>query len=71
LVQTRVSDVLRGRVMSIYSLAFFGGMPLGALWSGALGQLIGPPLTIVAGALVVLVLAVLLWLFVPQVRQLM
>jgi MFS family permease len=71
LVQTRVSDVLRGRVMSIYSLAFFGGMPVGALWSGALGHLIGPPLTIVAGAVVVLVLAVLLWLFVPQIRRLM
>ena len=27
LVQTHVSDELRGRVMSIYSLTFFGGMP--------------------------------------------
>jgi MFS family permease len=70
LVQSHVSDELRGRVMSIYSLTFFGGMPLGALWSGALGHVIGAPLTIVVGALIVLGFAVLLWVRMPQVRQL-
>jgi len=70
LVQTHVSDELRGRVMSIYSLTFFGGMPLGALWSGALGHVIGAPLTIVVGALIVLGFAALLWVRMPQVRQL-
>ena len=65
-----MSDELRGRVMSIYSLTFFGGMPLGALWSGALGHVIGAPLTIVVGALIVLGFAVLLWIRMPQVRQL-
>jgi MFS family permease len=70
LVQTHVSDELRGRVMSIYSLTFFGGMPLGALWSGALGHVIGAPLTIAVGALIVLGFAVLLWIRMPQVRQL-
>jgi len=71
LVQSYVSDELRGRVMSIYSLTFFGGMPLGALWSGALGHVIGAPLTIVVGALIVLGFAVLLWVRMPQVRQLL
>ena len=70
LVQTHVSDALRGRVMSIYALAFFGGMPLGALWSGALAHGIGAPLTIVVGAVVVLVCAVLFWILVPQLRRL-
>jgi len=70
LVQSHVSDELRGRVMSIYSLTFFGGMPLGALWSGALGNSIGAPLTIVAGALIVLGFAILLWIRMPQVRRL-
>jgi MFS family permease len=70
LVQTHVSDELRGRVMSIYSLTFFGGMPLGALWSGALGTSIGAPLAIVVGALIVLGFAILLWLRMPQVRRL-
>ncbi len=36
LVQTYVSDVMRGRVMAIYSVAFRGGMPLGSLLSGIL-----------------------------------
>ncbi len=71
LVQSHVSDELRGRVMSIYSLTFFGGMPLGALWSGALGNSIGAPLAIVVGAVIVLGCAILLWILMPQVRRLM
>ena len=34
LVQTSVGDELRGRVVSIYGLAFRGGMPLGNLAAG-------------------------------------
>ena len=36
LVQLTVPDELRGRVISIYLVAFRGGMPLGSLVSGAL-----------------------------------
>jgi fucose permease len=57
-------------VMSISSMTMFGGMPLGSLWSGALAQSIGPPLTIVTGALIMLVFAVLFWLRAPQLRRL-
>jgi MFS family permease len=71
LVQSHVSDALRGRVMSIYTLTFFGGMPLGALVAGALAQFIGAPLTIVASALISLAFAVLFWVWVPQLRRLM
>ena len=70
LVQTHVSDELRGRVMSIYSLTFFGGMPLGALWAGALAQVIGAPLTIVVSAVIALLCAVFFWVRVPQLRTL-
>ncbi|MGH9665458.1 MAG: MFS transporter [Bryobacteraceae bacterium] len=35
-VQLIVSDQMRGRVMSVYSLAFRGGMPIGGLIVGAL-----------------------------------
>jgi MFS family permease len=71
LVQSHVSDTLRGRVMSIYSLSFFGGMPLGALGAGALGHVIGAPLTIVVGAVILLVFAGLFWVMAPQLRRLM
>ncbi len=70
LVQSHVSDQLRGRVMSIYTLTFFGGMPLGALWSGALAQFIGAPLTIVVSSLLSLLCAAFFWLRVPHLREL-
>jgi predicted MFS family arabinose efflux permease len=36
LVQLIAPDEMRGRVMSVYNVAFRGGMPIGALISGAL-----------------------------------
>jgi predicted MFS family arabinose efflux permease len=38
LVQLLVNNDIRGRVMSIYMLAFRGGMPLGALVTGFLAE---------------------------------
>jgi len=70
LVQTHVSDELRGRVMSIYTLTFFGGMPLGSLWSGTLAGFIGAPQTVVVSALIVLGFALLFWVVVPDLRRL-
>lgn len=41
LVQLASSEQMRGRVMSIFMLAFRGGMPLGSLFSGFLADSIG------------------------------
>jgi len=60
---------LRGRVMSVYTLIFFGAMPLGSLLAGSLAQQIGAPLTVKLSALFLLVLAVAAWLFLPSIRQ--
>jgi MFS family permease len=38
LVQLLLTDAMRGRVMSIYMVAFRGGMPLGALMTGLLAK---------------------------------
>lgn len=70
LVQTHVSDEFRGRVMSIYTLTFFGGMPLGALWAGALAEVIGAPLTVVVSTLASLTFAIFFLWRVPQLRRL-
>jgi MFS family permease len=70
LVQTQVTDELRGRVMAIYSLTFFGGMPLGALLAGALAQVIGSPLTVVVSAAITLACAALFWIAAPRLRAL-
>ena len=46
LVQLIVPDNLRGRVMSIYMVAFRGGMPLGSLAAGWIASLTSAPLVL-------------------------
>jgi predicted MFS family arabinose efflux permease len=56
LVQLIAPNEMRGRVMSIYMLAFRGGMPLGSLVSGYLATFIGAPMVIsINGVLLVVV----------------
>jgi MFS family permease len=43
LVQTHVPDALRGRVLSVYILAFSGLMPLGGLQIGRMAEWLGRP----------------------------
>jgi MFS family permease len=58
LIQLIAPNEMRGRVMSIYMLAFRGGMPLGSLSSGYLATFIGAPLVIgINGVLLVIVAA--------------
>jgi predicted MFS family arabinose efflux permease len=58
LVQLRAPNELRGRVMSIYMMAFRGGMPLGSLVGGWLAnQFTAPPVLTMNGALLALIAA--------------
>ncbi len=58
LVQLIAPNEMRGRVMSIYMLAFRGGMPLGSLISGWLATSLGAPTVIgINGALLIAVAA--------------
>ncbi|MDA8170824.1 MAG: MFS transporter [Nitrospiraceae bacterium] len=51
-IQLKTSDVLRGRVMSVYTLVFLGLAPMGNLLMGWAAQLFGTPRTLaVASAL--------------------
>jgi predicted MFS family arabinose efflux permease len=70
LIQTLVSDELRGRVVSVYTLSFFGLMPVGALLAGSVAEVIGEPLTIIASALISLGFALFILLRVPALRLL-
>jgi MFS family permease len=70
LVQTHVPDELRGRVMGIYTLTFFGFMPIGSLLNGALAARIGAPVTILANSLLLLAFAAVIWLRFPNLRAL-
>lgn len=70
LIQTLVPDELRGRVMSIYALTFFGLMPLGALLAGSVAEALDEPLAVALGALVSLVAATIVWTWMPRLRRL-
>jgi MFS family permease len=50
-IQTLVSERMRGRVMSLYAMAFVGVTPLGSLAGGALATRWGAPLTVALGGL--------------------
>jgi len=49
-IQLHVDEAYRGRVLSIFMLAFGAGFPIGALLAGAAAQAIGAPATTVVGA---------------------
>ena len=69
LMQTSTPDHLRGRVMSVYSLIFFGAMPLGALFAGTVAEKLNEPITVVIGAVILMIFALAAWFFLPQVRR--
>ena len=57
MVQTRIADGMRGRVMGIYTFFFFGGIPLGSLLAGWVADRIGEPRTVIINAVILLVFA--------------
>jgi len=61
MVQIRIADEMRGRVMGVFTFFFFGAMPLGSLISGWAADSIGESLTVVISAMILLVFA--LWVY--------
>ena len=57
LVQLIVPDNLRGRVMSIYMVAFRGGMPLGSLAAGYLASRSSAPLVLAVNGVLIMCVA--------------
>lgn len=68
LIQTLVREEMRGRVMSLYLMAFMGMATFGSLLSGAVAGLIGTPFTLVGGGLLCLAGAVVFGLKLPSLR---
>jgi predicted MFS family arabinose efflux permease len=65
LVQLITSDDMRGRVMSVYNVAFRGGMPMGNLVTGSLMPVFSAPLVLGANGFILAILA-LYFLFVQR-----
>jgi MFS family permease len=69
MMQLLAPDQLRGRVMSVYTLFFFGSTPVGAMFAGAVAQRWNPTAAIVLGASVTLAFALSIVFVVPAVRK--
>ncbi len=69
LIQHRIDDNIRGRVIGIYMLTW-GLMPLGAMPMGILGASIGIPASVALGATLSVLAVTALYLFSPDVRNL-
>jgi MFS family permease len=68
LIQSQVEDSLRGRVSAVYSLLFFGMMPIGSLLICWLAQWTREPVAVIVSACAALTGAVLIWILVPRLR---
>jgi predicted MFS family arabinose efflux permease len=69
IVQSRINDEIRGRVMGIYMMSW-GLMPLGTLPAGFLGDIIGVPMTLTLGGLIMAGSALFIGAIVPELRRL-
>jgi predicted MFS family arabinose efflux permease len=58
LVQLVATDEMRGRVMSVYNVAFRGGMPLGSLLSGRLIPIFSAPIVVAVNGILLFSLAI-------------
>jgi MFS family permease len=67
-IQTIVDDEKRGRVMSFYTMAFLGTVPLGSLIAGALSSRIGAPSTLVIGGVCCIIGGALFARALPMLR---
>jgi MFS family permease len=69
-VQTVVPETLRGRVMSLYTVAFLGTAPIGSLLAGVAAERIGAQTTIAVGGTACLVSGLWFYTTLPRLRDL-
>lgn len=70
LVQTLVPDEIRGRVLSMHTMAFLGFTPLGSLMVGALAERLGAPMAMALSSGFALVLTAIIAVTARDVRKL-
>jgi predicted MFS family arabinose efflux permease len=69
LIQANVSDEMRGRVMSFYTLIFIGGQTLGGLLTGVLAEKINEPFAVYLSAGMLALTAILTYVLKPFLRN--
>jgi MFS family permease len=69
LLQTLVDDDKRGRVMSLYVMAFMGTAPFGSFMAGTLASTIGAPYTVLSSGIICLIGAIIFYKNLPSLRK--
>ena len=69
-LQTIATERKRGRIVSMYTMAYIGLAPFGSLLAGALAQRISAAFTIAAGGITVVGSALLFARYIPEFREL-
>ncbi|MEI8233595.1 MAG: MFS transporter [Verrucomicrobiota bacterium] len=68
-IQTLVEDDKRGRVMSLFTVAFMGMAPFGSMLAGSLAERLGAPHTVTLGGCVCISGGLVFALALPSVRK--
>jgi MFS family permease len=68
-LQTITDDDKRGRVMSFYTVAIMGTAPFSSLLAGGLAKIIGPPNTIIFGAVCCIIGAFIFFRKLPELKK--
>lgn len=71
ILQTVVDEDKRGRVMSFYTMAVFGTVPIGSLFSGAFAEKLGAPKTLMLGGALSLIAACFFARILPDLRKIL
>ena len=69
ILQTKVDDAMRGRVLALYTLTFFGFAPFGNLLAGAVAQVWSLQGTVTVAAIITLLLSSLVFIKFPDTRK--
>jgi len=68
LMQSLVEEERRGRVMSIFTMAFTGTMPVGNLLAGWVAGRTGPTITLIASSIVCIGVGIIFYFKLPRLR---
>lgn len=69
IIQTLVDDDKRGRVMSLFTVAFMGMAPFGSMLAGSVAERLGAPHTVVLGGCACIVGGIVFALALPSLRK--
>jgi MFS family permease len=68
LIQNLVDEEKRGRVMSLYGMAFLGGMPIGSLITGGIADWLNPPIAVTLCGIATLIITYTFYRQLPKFR---